>query len=253
MRDKNDCLTTKLMTGFITVISLSVLYYICSQIWVSDSETSSKLANIFSFISSLGIIATIAVYLFQNNRSDKKEKLAAEKHNESHRKVVMKEGDKIKISLLQFKDACEKISENNFHAVIAGKYPFYFIKTRKEEVELPLLLRDNTVIRDMYISSSHCTDVNVYDTASVLHEINMYIENQWNGFLFFGEEVDNDCIATISSKAEAYIKAIDFNTPLKGIEIMLNRINTDNPVDEDKYVDVKRNEDGTVTFTIKNN
>lgn len=70
-----DCLISILIKGFITVVSLSVLYYISIQIWGAKAETSVKLSNIFSFISSISIISTVVIYKLQKKEDNKKQKI----------------------------------------------------------------------------------------------------------------------------------------------------------------------------------
>lgn len=53
------------------VIYLFIFILIVYHIWEAEPGTSEKLANIFSFISSLGILATIGVYFAQKRNNNK--------------------------------------------------------------------------------------------------------------------------------------------------------------------------------------
>ncbi|QQT48167.1 hypothetical protein [Proteus mirabilis] len=81
MSDK-DCFVSKIIVGLLLLI---IFLY---NIWYSEPATSTKLSNIFSFISSFGIVATVVVYIFQKNDSDKKDKIINNKII-SHAKIQL--------------------------------------------------------------------------------------------------------------------------------------------------------------------
>lgn len=70
---KEDSIAKILKYGFVVTIIFSILYYTCSEIYNATPEVSGRLSNVFSFVSSFGIIATIIVYLWQRN--DQKEEI----------------------------------------------------------------------------------------------------------------------------------------------------------------------------------
>lgn len=57
-----------------TIVGLFLFIIFTCNIWHAEPTVATKLSNIFSFISSFGIVATVVVYIFQKNDIDKKDK-----------------------------------------------------------------------------------------------------------------------------------------------------------------------------------
>lgn len=85
---KEDPIAKILKYGFVVTIIFSILYYTCSEIYNATPEVSGRLSNVFSFVSSFGIIATISVYLWQRNDQKRRDKDENSKKKESIKHLI---------------------------------------------------------------------------------------------------------------------------------------------------------------------
>ncbi|MBI6216153.1 hypothetical protein ACNARK_12020 [Proteus sp. DFP240708] len=80
MSDKDEnCLTFVLKWSFIIILFTTVFLLGFSFIYYSQISLDSKISSFFSFLSSLGILATIGVYFWQKNDNAKKQQEFDEK------------------------------------------------------------------------------------------------------------------------------------------------------------------------------
>ncbi|WP_272516331.1 MULTISPECIES: hypothetical protein [unclassified Providencia] len=85
---KEDAIAKILKYGFVVTLIFSILYYTCSEIYNATPEVSGRLSNVFSFVSSFGIIATIIVYLWQRNDQKRRDKDENSKKKESIKHLI---------------------------------------------------------------------------------------------------------------------------------------------------------------------
>lgn len=70
-----DCFCDAMKYAFLIILVLVVFFLGYSLIYYSNMSYSEKLSSGFGFVSSLGILSTIIIYVLQKNDSEKKDKI----------------------------------------------------------------------------------------------------------------------------------------------------------------------------------
>lgn len=246
------------MKDFIISIIGAVAWFLIGTIVVigyftvktkGESVMLSFISTIFTIISSLGIAATIGVYFWQKKDSINKAMVTSESVNSSHNKVIYDEGMKIKQSLEQLISIKNTIISSNGKVKIITTNGFQFVKPNNNK-ELPLQLRNVDSIRELYISSSSCSNQDIYESARFIYEANNQVHNFWLCSLIFCD-IKDGVLSSIENKYLEYWKSSDLETTLTAINYAIELIRSDDNLDTTSFFDKSINKNGEVVITIK--
>ncbi|HGN0294521.1 TPA: hypothetical protein ACKRII_002964 [Proteus mirabilis] len=133
MSDKDEnCLTFVLKWSFIIILFTTVFLLGFSFIYYSQISLDSKISSFFSFLSSLGILATIGVYFWQKNDSKRKQ----HEYEKNFFSDIKKAAKEFIITSEKYKKAFEEIlrNYNKMHDSIViskGEYSILLIKVER--------------------------------------------------------------------------------------------------------------------------
>lgn len=238
------------------LVSLIVFGVFIIDTFVTDAHGKDKLSIVFSylstvfaFLSALGLFTTIGVYFWQKKDAINKDTAKDELNNTAYNKVIYDEGMKIKESLEQLMRIKASIIASNGNVEIVTTNNFNFIKPINDP-EILLLLRNTDSIREIYVSSSSCSNEQLYESARFIYEINNQIHNLWLCSLIFCDSKD-DSLISIASKYLEYWKSADLKSILTSINYAINLIESENSLDKTLFFHKSTDENGDMVITVK--
>ncbi|MCY9778566.1 hypothetical protein [Proteus mirabilis] len=162
------------------IVGLFLFIIFVYNIWHAESETSIKLSNLFSFISSFSIITTIIIYIKQkkdikeNNSEIKKEKVIA------YSKIYKTERIKIRLKFRKFiliRDRLKKHRDITLK-IRRRKNTFTFILKYKKPKKMTKRYTIIFLQNDMYLLNEISLKSIEVDTS--IHEKSNRIINSYN-------------------------------------------------------------------------
>ena len=182
---KEDCFCSAMKTAFLIILILVVFFLWYSLIYYGDMDYSSKLSSGFSFLSSLGILATIYVYWWQKKDSENSEKKRQKEISISYLNIFTAYAGELKTIVNQLVKLHDLLNRNNdsFVEYLGGHniHAFILKNTKGRELGNARMFKFDSSSLSYIYSSSASVNVNISEKYQFLYkrsiQINTYIEN----------------------------------------------------------------------------
>ncbi|KLN96157.1 hypothetical protein VK86_11315 [Moellerella wisconsensis] len=166
-------------TAFLIILILVVFFLGYSLIYYGDMDYSSKLSSGFSFLSSLGILATIYVYWWQKKDSENSEKKRQKDISISYLNIFIAYAEELKTivsQLVYLRDLLEK-NNDSFVEYLGGHDIHAFILNNAEGEALDnarMFKFDNLSLSSIY-SNSASININISEKYQFLYKHSIQI------------------------------------------------------------------------------